>query len=227
MSLLQSSSKLFVSTKTDIDSRATAPFVFGDPSRQFGVHFAVNQYWDLTHPFGSKVADDPMVSQPSSDMPPLWLIMSKRLTAADLLGTRRSPQSASVACARLPSSSRLHPEVVSGRYVRTPGCRESALTSEISDHHHSVETHALNCSITSTPQSPTPGLLPGLLDPVLLREHALRYDDSPCAFRKLRNRPPDHYQTELSPGYIPTLDYGLPEDFSAYPLSDREWYLIR
>ena len=73
--------------------------------------------------------------------------------------------------------------------------------------------HALERSSRPTPEPPLPRLLPGLLDPVLVQEHALLNQDSPCAFnyQKRARRPNRAY---VRP-YIPTLDYGLPKNFSA------------
>lgn len=68
----------------------------------------------------------------------------------------------------------------------------------------------------SMPEPPLPRLLPGLLDPVIIREHAVLNEDSPCAFSKpKRGRRPNHYRAYTRP-YIPTLDYGLPKGFSEY-----------
>jgi hypothetical protein len=67
-----------------------------------------------------------------------------------------------------------------------------------------------------SPEPPLPRLLPGLLDPVLAREHAVRNEDSPCAFTKpKRGRRPNHHRAFARP-YIPTIDYGFPKNYSAY-----------
>ena len=63
--------------------------------------------------------------------------------------------------------------------------------------------------------SPLARLLPGLLDPILLREHEICDDDSPCAFEKKKRKWRPYRVHEHRP-YIPTIDYGLPAGFSAY-----------
>ena len=79
--------------------------------------------------------------------------------------------------------------------------------------------NALKPSSRSTPEPPLPRLLPGLLDSTLIREHAVLDEDSPCAFGKSKiTRRPNHYRAYRRPQDIQTLDYGLPEDFSAYHL---------
>ncbi|KAF8261013.1 hypothetical protein EI94DRAFT_1789687 [Lactarius quietus] len=66
---------------------------------------------------------------------------------------------------------------------------------------------------TSSPEPPLPRLLPGLLDPVLAREHAVLNEDSPCIFSKpKRGRRPNQYRAFARP-YIPTIDFGLPKGF--------------
>ncbi|KAH9075585.1 hypothetical protein EDB83DRAFT_2312042 [Lactarius deliciosus] len=65
----------------------------------------------------------------------------------------------------------------------------------------------------ATPQSslPLPRLLPGLLDPIVIREREFLVDDSPCTFSNVKKtRRPNQRRR---PRFIPTLDYGLPEDF--------------
>jgi hypothetical protein len=81
----------------------------------------------------------------------------------------------------------------------------------------SIGEHALKHSTRSTPEPPLPRL--GLLDPILIREHAALNEDSPCAFGKLdRTQRHNHYRA-YTRRRIPPLDYGLPEGFSAYILS--------
>ncbi|KAH9043583.1 hypothetical protein EDB84DRAFT_1471687 [Lactarius hengduanensis] len=182
-------------------------------------------------------------------------------TTPDRLGVRHSSQSASVAYAqpgRLPSSSRLHPEAVSGtdsalsshtppgsppsyppafalfrdeatssRSCRAVPTAQSIPLSEpirmISSSSsrplspselmpgRGVDAHALKCNTRATPHSPLPRLLPGLLDPIVIREREFLVDDSPCTFSKVKKtRRPNQRRR---PRFIPTLDYGLPEDF--------------
>lgn len=77
--------------------------------------------------------------------------------------------------------------------------------------------HALKHCTRSTPKPPPPRL--GLLDPILICEHAALDEDSPCAFGKPdRTRRPNHYRA-YTRRRIPPLNYGLPEDFSAHLLS--------
>ncbi len=65
-------------------------------------------------------------------------------------------------------------------------------------------------------QPPLPRLLPGLLDPILIREREILGEHSPCAFGKgKKTRRSNQYRAHARPRYIPTLDYGLPKDFSA------------
>ena len=69
----------------------------------------------------------------------------------------------------------------------------------------------------STPEPPPPRL--GLLDSILIREHAALDEDFPCAFGKPdRARRRNHYRA-YTRRRIPPLDYGLPEDLSAYLLN--------
>ncbi|KAH9005776.1 hypothetical protein EDB86DRAFT_2876017 [Lactarius hatsudake] len=186
-----------------------------------------------------------------------------RTTTPDRL-VQHSSQSASVAYAqtdRLPSSSCLHPEAVSGSALPShtpPGsppsyppafayfrdeatssrsCRAvpTAQSNPLSEPIHmisssnsrprrclspsdlmpgrGVDAHALKCNTRATPQSSLPlqRLLPGLLDPIVIREREFLVDDSPCTFSKVKKtrRPNQHRR----PRFIPTLDYGLPEDF--------------
>ncbi|KAH9172825.1 hypothetical protein EDB89DRAFT_839264 [Lactarius sanguifluus] len=177
---------------------------------------------------------------------------------------QHSSQSASVAYAQpdhLPSSSRLHPEAVSGSdchhsalsshtppgsppsyfaYFRdeatsSRSCRAvpTAQSNPLSEPIHmisssssrplppsklmpgkGVDARALKCSTRATPQSPLPHLLPGLLDPIVIREREFLVDDSPCTSSKVKKtRRPNQLRR---PRFIPTLDYGLPDDFSAY-----------
>ncbi|KAH9064979.1 hypothetical protein EDB87DRAFT_1181535 [Lactarius vividus] len=73
-----------------------------------------------------------------------------------------------------------------------------------------VDAHAVECS-TTTPQSPLPRVLPGLLDPIVIREREFLVDDSPCTFSKEKKT--RRLNQHRRPRFIPTLDYGLPEDF--------------
>ena len=78
-----------------------------------------------------------------------------------------------------------------------------------------IVEHALKHS--TTPESSPPPL--GLLDPILIHEYAALDEDSPCAFGKPdRARRPNHYRA-YTRRCIPRIDYGLPEDFSAYLFS--------
>ncbi|KAI9436992.1 hypothetical protein H4582DRAFT_1961105 [Lactarius indigo] len=73
---------------------------------------------------------------------------------------------------------------------------------------------ALECNTKFTPQSPLPRLLPGLLDPIVIREREFLEDDSPCTFsNRKKTRRPNQRRAYSRPRFIPTLDYGLPEDF--------------
>jgi hypothetical protein len=70
---------------------------------------------------------------------------------------------------------------------------------------------------STTPELPPPRL--GLLDPTLIRELAALDEDSPCAFGKPdKTRRPNHYRA-YTRRRIPPLNYGLPEESSAYILS--------
>lgn len=76
-----------------------------------------------------------------------------------------------------------------------------------------------------SPEPPLPRLLPGLLDPVLTREHAA-LNETPCAFPKPNwGRRHKRHRSSVRP-YIPTIDYGFPKDFSAYLLSCLSHSLI-
>jgi hypothetical protein len=175
------------------------------------------------------------IEAPPNSAPHLALTSASREDIYLLLGHEETPSTSpqdqcdaasisALSCPAQPPSSRCR--------------RASALTPEISDCHHSapsshtlpgsppmpggdVNAHALSRSTRSKPQSPLPRLLPGLLDPALLREHAIR-DDSPCAFQNLRkNWRLNHYRAHGRRRYIPTINYGLPRDFSAYLLRLR------
>ena len=223
--------QLLVSTKTAIDSRASGPLVFGDPGRHFEVHSSVS-----FRSINAMTIEAPPNSAPASP-PRLALTSASREDIYQLLGHEEMPSTSPQDQCDAASISALS----SPAQHSSSRCRRAS-TSEISDYHHSalsshnlpgsppmpgggVDAHALNRSTRSTPQSPLPRLLPGLLDPILLREHALRDDDSPCAFGKLRrNWRPNQYRARGRRRYIPTIDYGLPEDFSAYLLRLRVVY---
>ena len=86
-------------------------------------------------------------------------------------------------------------------------------------HGRGFAENALKPSTRFTPEPPLPRLLPGLLDSTLIREHAVLDEDSPCAFGKPKiTRRSNHYRAYRRPQHIQTLNYGLPEDFSAYLL---------
>jgi hypothetical protein len=79
-----------------------------------------------------------------------------------------------------------------------------------------IGVHTLRRCARSPPKPPLPR--PRMLDPILIREHAVLDEDSPCAFGKPdRTRRPNHYRAYRR-RRIPPLDYGLPENFSAYLL---------
>ena len=87
-----------------------------------------------------------------------------------------------------------------------------------------IVEHALKHSTGSTPELPPPRL--GLLDLVLIREHAALDEDSPCAFGKPdRTRRTNHHRA-YTRQRIPPLDYGLPEDFSAYLLNGLQFTIV-
>ncbi|KAF8270901.1 hypothetical protein EI94DRAFT_666579 [Lactarius quietus] len=113
--------------------------------------------------------------------------------------------------------SRLHPVLVSGSHHSAPSSTTPPGSPPIPS--GGIGEHASNGHIRSKPEPPLPRLLPGLLDPILIRECELLDDDSLCASGKPKRIRRTNYSRAFRRPQIPTLDYGLPEDFSAHPLS--------
>ena len=180
--------ELLISPKTATDSRASGPFILGDPVHHIEGHCSSS-------------------------------FQSINVAATEPLDSSTP-------------ASQLQPEPVSGRQASLLDCQESVLTFGIS--HYSAPSSPSHTppgsppmpgggmgeyalKHTSTPETSPPCL--GLLDPILIREYAALDEDSPCAFGKPdRTRRPNHYRA-YTRRRIPRIDYGLPEDFSAYLLS--------
>ncbi|KAI0247774.1 hypothetical protein BJV78DRAFT_1242493 [Lactifluus subvellereus] len=67
--------------------------------------------------------------------------------------------------------------------------------------------------LTRSTSPPLPRLLPGLLEPITIRERILDEESLHVSQGPRKGRAANHYRIHLRPQDIPKLDYGLPEDF--------------